>query len=349
MKKHIVFACLTTILLFIVIYFLFLSGSKSSQSYQIPVTKVQTEAAQLHNIPVKVKATGLLVAPNSVTLKSQLSGIINKINFHSGDYVKKGQLLMSLDSTQQQADVDSALADYTKAKAQYDRTSTLFKENQAVSKSELDDAKAQYMQAKANYDAALYKLSNTQIIAPFSGYLTMTDLALGSYVSNGDTLVGLVDKENLKLQYAVGESYAKSIKVGQVVDFTTDAYPGETFQAKVNYISPDVSQENLTFTVRAQYDNKQNVLSPGMSVYVSQVIKAKNMVLAVPESALSAQSGGFVVYTILDNKAKLVPITIGQIHKGYVSVLSGLKEGGEVITSTDGSLADGLKVEVSKS
>ena len=348
MKKHIIFGIVTVVLLLIVIYFLFLATAKKEMSFHVEPTGVMMATVNERNIPLSAKGTGLLVAPNTVTLKAQIAGIVSSIDFVSGQYVKEGQLLMTLDDTKQMADVSSALADFTKSEAQYKRTDTLYKENNAVSQSELDNAKASYMQTKAQYDAALYQLSNTKIVAPFSGYLTLTTLAKGSYVSAGDTLVSLVDKENLQLQYALPESYASSIKLGQTVDFKVDAFPGQVFHAKVDYISPDVSDDNLTFTARAIFKNTDNLLSPGMSVYVSQIIKENNMVLAVPESALSAQSGGFIVYVIVEGKAKMVPVQIGQIDKAYVSILEGLSKGQEVIVSAEGNISDGVAVKVEK-
>ena len=348
MKKHSFFAAITFVLLVLVLVFIFVSGEKENISIKVPPTSVELSQAKQRNVPVRVQATGQLIAPQSVLLKSQIAGIVDSIDFQSGQYVKKGALLMSLDDTKQTADVNAALADYTQAKAQYERTLTLFNDNQVVSHSELDDAKSAYLKAKAQYQAAQYQLSNTRIIAPFSGDLTLTNLTEGSYVSAGDNLVGLVDKENLEVAYALDETYAESLAIGQTVRFRTDAFQGKVFQAKVSYISPDVSSDNLTFTVRASFDNKADLLSPGMSVYVSQVLDSKHQVLSVPESALSAESGGFIVYLVDHGKAKAQSVRIGQIDNGYVSIRSGLNLGDKVITSADGILSDGQTVKVGK-
>ena len=348
MKKHIFFATITLMLLLLSIYFLFLSSTKQSKKITISPTLVEVAVVDYHNIPITAKSTGKLIAPNFVNLKSQIAGIVEQINFTSGQYVKKDQVLMLLNDTQQSADMSSALADYTKAKAQYERTSTLFKDNQAVSQSTWDNAKADYIKTKAEYDASLYQLSHTKITAPFSGFLTVTQFTTGSYVSPGDNLVGLVDKKNLELEYALAESYASNIAIGQVVSFTSDAFPNRTFSAKVSYISPNVSEDNLTFTVRAKFNNKKNILSPGISVYVSQVLKDKNLVLAVPEAALSTKSGGFIVYTIDQDKAKAISVKIGQISHDYVTILSGLAPQQTVIISAQSTLSDGLHVKVNK-
>lgn len=143
MKKHIFFATITLMLLLLSIYFLFLSSTKQSKKITISPTLVEVAVVDYHNIPITAKSTGKLIAPNFVNLKSQIAGIVEQINFTSGQYVKKDQVLMLLNDTQQSADMSSALADYTKAKAQYERTSTLFKDNQAVSQSTWDNAKAE--------------------------------------------------------------------------------------------------------------------------------------------------------------------------------------------------------------
>ena len=93
MKKHIFFATITLMLLLLSIYFLFLSSTKQSKKITISPTLVEVAVVDYHNIPITAKSTGKLIAPNFVNLKSQIAGIVEQINFTSGQYVKKDQVL----------------------------------------------------------------------------------------------------------------------------------------------------------------------------------------------------------------------------------------------------------------
>ncbi|MFZ9035659.1 MAG: efflux RND transporter periplasmic adaptor subunit [Francisellaceae bacterium] len=357
MRRHIVFAIITGFLVVLIGIWLYISNRSGAKiAFDIAPTSVQVERVDHHNMPVVANSIGELVAPQSVVIMSQVSGIVDKINFKSGQLVKKGDVLLLLENTQQQADLASSEAAFQKAKQQYERMSRLYNDSKAVSKEALDNAQSQYLQSKAELDIAQYQLSNTEIRAPFDGVLSMTQLAVGSYVSEGDAIVSIVNKQNLQVEYALSEKYASELKTGQTTEFYSDAWPGRTFKAIVDYISPDVSSDNLTFSVRAYFDNNDDLLSPGMSVNVTQVLKAFNPELAVPESAIHTQSGGFVVYrTILNTDsssdkavytAKMTPVEVSGLYDGYMGIVSGLEIGEPVIISTNSSLSDGLRVKV---
>lgn len=346
--KHIVFASIAIVLLVLMGVWQFYGGSNNKSNFSIKPLEVTVAKAKYLNIPIVGKATGSIIAPNMVDLKSQTNGVVEAIHFSSGQYVKKGMPLIDLNNTKEKADLDVVLASFTQEETQYKRYQTLYKSNNAVSLEELDTVQSLFLQAEAKYRAAEYALSLTHIVAPFSGFVGATNLAVGSYVNQGDAMIGLVDRLNLVIQYSMPEHLVAMIRLGQKINFHSDAFGREKYMAEVTYISPSVDPDNLTFTVRAKYENKDNLFAPGMSVYVTQELKAENSVLAIPESAIHTTSGGFAAYTILKGKAKQVTVKVGEVHKGYVTIMEGLKEGDVVIDTANGTIGDGIQVEVSE-
>jgi membrane fusion protein (multidrug efflux system) len=346
--KHIVFGSIIIILLVLMGVWHFYGNSGKKTEFSIKPLQVTVAKAVYLNIPIVAKATGSVIAPNMVDLKSQTNGAVEAIHFKSGEYVKKGAALIDLNNTKEKADLDVALASFTQEETQYKRYQTLYKSNNAVSLEELDTVQSLFLQAKAKYRAAEYALSLTHIVAPFSGFVGVTGLAVGSYVSQGDAMIELVDRLNLVIQYAMPEHLVAMIKLGQKIKFYSNAFSREKYTAVVTYISPNVDPDNLTFTARAKYENKDNFFAPGMSVYVTQELKAENSVLAIPESAIHTTSGGFAAYTISKGKAKQVTVKIGEVYKGHVTITEGLKEGDVVIDTANGTIGDGIQVEVSE-
>jgi membrane fusion protein (multidrug efflux system) len=345
--KYKIFPLLILLIALIGFWYFFLH-SKDKPIFKISPVLVMTTKAKLMNIPVTAKANGVIVAPNKVELKSQTNGIIDEINFYGGEQIEKNKILLSLISTKQQADLNVSLAAYTQDKLQFDRYKTLYNNSKAVTLADLDSMKSLYLQSKAKYESAKYALSLTKIHAPFSGIVSVTNLAIGSYVSEGDALVQIVDRLNLIVQYSLPERLAGKIRVGQIVRFYSDSYKNKVLSATVTYISPTVNADNLTFTIRAKYQNKNDYLSPGMSVQVQQILKPKNLTIAVPESAVYTTSGGFSVYIVKESKAKQVAVQTGELHKGYITIKSGVSIGDNVISSSDGVIGDGTLVKVEK-
>ena len=330
----------------VIIGYFFMSSNKKP-IFKINALSVKLSQVIKRNIPITAKSNGTIIAPNKVDIKSQTNGVVKNIDFYGGELVQKNAMMLQLINTKQKADVNASEAAYTQAKLQYERYKTLYNSSKAVTLEELDNVKSVYLQAKAKSEADKYALSLTNIRAPFSGVSSVTSLAPGSYVSEGDLIAELVDRVNLTIEYNLPENLASMIKLGQEVDFYSDSY-NTIFKAYVTYISPTVNQDNLTFTIRAKYHNLDGKLSPGMSVQVNQILKSKNMTLAVPEPSVYTTSGGFVVYTIKNSKAKQVKIKIGGISEGFVTVKSGLKLGDKVIVATNGVIGDGSVVKVEK-
>ncbi|MCF6766145.1 efflux RND transporter periplasmic adaptor subunit [Thiotrichales bacterium 19S3-7] len=313
-----------------------------------PVTNVELVELKEINSPELYTTYGSLVAPNSVDLKSQVTGVIQSINFSNGQLIKKGELLLTIDDADALSSLETAQAQLDQLTADYQRYKTLYKDAQAVSKEQLDKFKAQYQTALANFQSAQANYQHTKVKAPFDGKTGVAEVAIGSYVESGTQLVKIVDRKDLEVEYALPETFIGKVKINQTVTITTDAYPNRIFKASVNYISPDVNTDSLTFNVRAQYNNIDDLLSPGMNVDVTHILNPKTKVILVPMSALSLINKGYSVFEVIDGKAKAIPIDVGLISSnGDYIIKSGIKAGSKIIKNANG-ITEGMDVKVTQ-
>ena len=337
------------VLLLIISWFLYLVYQRlmpSAPPSAMP-TAVEVTPAQYQNIPVTVNAIGSLAAPQSTMLKAQVGGVVTNIAFKNGQNVVEGQLLIQLDNAEYQAMYQKAWATMSVAKITYDRYEALEKEApDALSKLQVDQVYSTYKESEAALAAAAKQLSNMQIRAPFNGVVGSTTLAVGSYVNQGDQLVAVVNRKILEITYNLPESYYGEVKLGQKVSFTSDAYPGITFGALVDYIAPLVSQQNRAFSVRALVGEHAEQLSPGMLVNLTQVLNPSNRILAVPALSLVADMSGYAVYTIEGGKVLSLPVQIGARFGDWVAVTSGVTAGASIISAGQEKVQPGSSVTV---
>lgn len=321
--------------------------AKPSAVVSPAVIAVSTTPAQIKNIPIVANAMGTLLAPQSTTLQAQQAGIITGIYFSSGQEVKKGTLLFTLDNTQQKAAYLKAQAAYIEAKEQYHRYQVLMKQQgPIVSQSDFDQVESTYKQAQADLNQAQENLAETRVSAPFDGKLGATGLAVGSLVQVGSDLVPIVNLHNIVIEYVLSETYFSYAKAGQTLEMKTDVYPGKVFNATVNYISPQIDSVNRTFTVRASVPNNDELLTPGMLMSVVHVLAPIHKVLAIPAISLIPDVSGYGVYIVKDNKVSEVFVAVGQQYNQWAEILGGLNPGDQVISAGQQKVSPGMTVNV---
>lgn len=350
MKKRIRFSLYLLVILVILIigYFIFKSNKQQQSELNVNQAPLAVKLITVNesNQPQTYTTYGSLVAPFSVDLKSQVKGVIESINFSNGQWVKKGELLFKINDADILSQLATAKANLEQLTADYHRYQTLFNKAQAVSQEQLDSFKAKYQTALADYDSAEANFGHTKVAAPFDGKLGVSAVAIGSYVEVGDTLVQLVDRKDLEVEYPLPETLLGQVKMGQSVTMKTDAYPGQTFKAMVNYIAPNVNTDSLTFNVRAKFNNSKDLLSPGMNVDVTHILNPNTKVMLLPNSSLATTQKGYQVYEVVDGKAKAVNVTVGLVaNNGNFIILSGVKPQDKVIEKAS-EVSNGMKVKV---
>jgi membrane fusion protein (multidrug efflux system) len=324
---------------------------KPSTILAIPMTLVKVSHPKNENIPFAVSALGQIKSVQEIDLMAQQSGYLTEVNVRSGDHVEKGQLLFEINNKTQSAALASARAGLAQAKAHYDRIETLVKEG-AASQDELDTQDKNLKQSQAILDQAQKAYSETQVSAPFSGQVTATDLAVGSYVNVGDTLIGIVSGKEKFVQYVLPSGYLKFAKLGQMVLFKNPFEKSDMVSAEVTYLSPEIDIQNASFVVKAAIPASfADHLPPGLTVMVSQVLQADRKVLALPSLSIKADPNGFYVF-LIDPEASadegrilMRRIKIGSKFGEWVEVLSGLSTSDSVVVEGQEKVHEGQRVQ----
>lgn len=321
-------------------------GSKKAtkQTTKIPMVTVQPLIA--HVIPQKVIAYGSTIFPNSVVLLAKTSGSITQINFKPGQHIHQGQLLFSFHSNDVSNQSRALEAKMLDARDIYTRNKNLYaKFKGGVSQSTLMDYKLKYESALANYQESLH-LKN--IYAPSAGIISDTTLAVGSFVSEGDTLATLTNSNLIQVRYQIPGQYSTQAKAGQSVVFQPND-SNNKFNGIVSYVAPSIDSKNHLITVRADLQNAQNLKSNRFG-QITQITDAHAKVLAISQNFVKTDAQGFYVYSVVNGKAVQQYFKPGQVSdQGLIAVQSGLKAGTQIITSNTNTLNPNQAVEVKKS
>ncbi len=282
-------------------------------------TKYVTTLVERKTIVQTVEASGTVNPVETVSIGSQISGIIKNIYVDFNSEVKKGQLLAEIDPAISQAQVDqdtaslnSKKSNYKKAKAtldynleNYKRYQKLYQKNY-VSKDEMELARATYLAQKATVDAAredvkqaeasltknLTNLRYTKIISPVDGVVISKEVEKGQTVAASfqtPTLFSVArDLTKMQIETSVSEADIGKVKVGQEVNYTLDGYQDKVFKGRVSQVRLASTTTNnvVTYTVVVSVDNNDGFLVPGMTANVEIITSKKENVLTVPNIAL---------------------------------------------------------------
>ncbi len=300
----------------------------------VPVAAIRIRE---HVAPSTLTAVGGLSAVNEVVLAPEVAGRVTAIDFESGDKVKRGDFLVQLYNGREKADLSATRAAEKLASAQLERTKTLTPLG-AESEELLSQRIAEHEQAQAAVEQAESRLQLKKITAPFSGTLGIKRIDLGEYLNPGDRVATLTDLSRLHVEFSVPQQQLSEIEENSLVHVTTDAYPDQVFEARVNTIEPQVDEATRNVVVQASLANPDGRLRPGMYVSASLQLSENRTALMVPITAvMSSAQGNSVVVIKGDNPmesgtAAMVPVQVGQRIENAVIIESGLATGDVVVT-----------------
>jgi RND family efflux transporter MFP subunit len=286
-----------------------------------------------------------------------------------GDRIGKGTVLVRIRAAEyedrvrqatSQAAATEALAQ--KAQLDFDRATRLY-DSQSMTKSDFDAARAQYDStqgqlhaARATTSEAEIALRDTSVAAPFDVDIVEKNVELGSFVGPGSPVLTLAKTDVVKIVVGVPDTTVRSIKLGQAVNVSVDAFANRTFQARVSRVASAADPKTRNFEVELAIPNWNHLLRVGMigslQLVVDQVDQ-QQPALQVPLSAIvQATDGKYAAFVVTASKeghmASLRPVEIGRVIGTGISVVSGLTNGDEVITTGANLLKDGQRVEVVK-
>ena len=305
------------------------------------------EVVQLKPTTVKedLQAVGSLRSNESVILRPEVSGRIAQIGFKDGQIVRKGQLLVALDASLNEAEVAQARAEYDLALSSLKRSEDLAS-RKFISSSAQETAASNAQVAEAKLKLAQARLSKMRIIAPFDGSVGIRSVSLGDYVKDGTDLVNVEDVRILKVDFRLPERNFSQVRVGQPIEVVADALPGERWQGQIEAINPRVDAGGRALEIRGLLENTSGRLRPGMFVRVRVIVGERANALMVPEESIVPQGESFHVYRVVDDVARRVPVKIGVRRDAQVEILDGLAAGDQVVTAGMRLTRDGQPVRV---
>lgn len=325
----------------------------SAKSFAQPPETVSTAVVREEKWQGTLTAIGSITAVQGVTVTPEIAGTVRDINFESGAIVKKGDLLVKLDTSAEEAQLRSLEAQVEWAKVTLDRQSSL-RTNQLVSQSDFDSAEAAWKQAVANADATRAIIEKKTLRAPFAGKLGIRQINLGQYLDAGKPIVSLQALSPVYADFSLPQQELGKLQTGMRVRVTTDTYPDRRFEGSLLAINPDLDSATRSIGLRATFENADQALRPGMFAKVEVLLPEERPVLVIPAMSVLSAPYGDSVYVIeqapqtVGQKPGLVVrqqfIRTGEARGDLITVESGLKPGEKVVSAGVFKLRNGMTV-----
>jgi membrane fusion protein (multidrug efflux system) len=258
---------------------------------------VSTTTAVKTDWQERLEAVGTLRAMRGADLSLEVPGVVEEINFQSGDDVEEGKLLLRLRDNDEVARLKSLEAMERLYTLTYERNLTLRK-TQAVSQAVVDSDIANLENFKAQVTQQKAIINKKSLRAPFAGKLGLRQVDLGQYLPAGTVIATLQALTPIYADFYLPQQAVNQIRVGQPVTAQVDTYPGRTFSGNISAINPKVETSTRNVQVRATLDNADHALLPGMHVTVEVVIGTPQRLVTVPQTAISYNPYGNLVYVV---------------------------------------------------
>jgi membrane fusion protein (multidrug efflux system) len=325
----------------------------SGKTFKQPPETVSSAEAREEQWQESIGAIASVSAVQGVNISAEVSGNIVEIDFDSGAWVHKGDVLVRLDTSSEQAQLRSLEAQAELARLNAERARKLRADNN-IPPSELDTAEANLKQAQANADAVRATIEKKTIRAPFDGRLGIRQVNLGEYADAGKTsIVSLQALDRVYADFSVPQQDLSRLKAGLTVLLSTDSYPGRPFEGKLTSIDPELDVSTRSVRLQATFDNKGQLLRPGMFANVEVLLPGEQTRLVIPATSVLSAAYGNSVYVIgpdTNNAAGLVVrqqfVRTGPVRGDFVSVESGLKPGDRVVRAGLFKLRNNMSVEI---
>ncbi len=329
-------------------------------------TAVSVEAAQIEKWPPQLTAIGTLRAYQGVAIAPQAAGVVTAIRFDSGDDVAAGALLVNIDDSVEQADLENGLAQLKNTEVTLARQKLLVAGGNTP-QSSVDSAIAARDSAAATVERTRAIIAQKAIRAPFAGRLGLRNVDLGQYVAVGASLVTLQQLDPIYADFPVPEGSLRSLAVGQEVTMTVDAIPGRSFAGTIKAIDARVSAESRNVTARAEFVNPDRKLLPGMFANLTVTTGASVDVLTLPRTAIVYSLYGDNVFVVKPappengqaaaagqgGASGLVVerrfVRVGPVRGERIAIEEGVKAGERVVTAGQIKLQANASVTIDES
>ncbi len=270
-----------------------------------PVPAVVVSEAKTETWQARIAAIGTFRAVQGIDISPQVGGVVRTINFDSGQDTQKGQLLVQIDDSVEQADLKSNLATLRNTELALERQRQLITGGSTAT-AQVDSALAARDSAAAAADRTRALIAQKALTAPFAGRLGLSKIDAGQYVQPGTSIVTLQQLDPIDVDFPVPEQELARVAVGQPVEITVDAFEGKIFPGKVTSIDARVSIESRTILVRARVPNPERELRPGMFANIALLVGVGVDVVTLPRTAITYSLYGDTIFVV-----KPAPVVAG--------------------------------------
>lgn len=303
----------------------------------------------------QVKAIGTLRAVQGVSLKAEVSGVVKAVHFRSGQAVKQGALLLELDSTVEQAQLQALQASRELAEINLRRDRQQFKIH-AISQAQLDAAESELKSRRAQEMQQQAVIDKKQIRAPFAGRLGISRVELGQLLNSGESVVSLQNMDALYVDFNLPQQHLSKIHTGQPIHLHANIDAAMEVSGKIHAIHAEVDRETRNIEVEGVIDNRNGVWRPGMFVHLKVDNGKPQQHLTLPQTAISYNAYGATLFLVQQEEdaepnlvAQQVFVETGGRRGDQVAILSGVERGDRVVTSGQMKLKNGTPLIIDNS
>lgn len=321
----------------------------------MPPTTVSSAKVTEENWSPTFSSVGTISAVQGATVSAELAGTVAEVKFENGGLAKRGDVLVRLDASSEEAQLRSAEAELELARSDLARARDLASRN-VVSKAELDSAESKSKQKEGVVTNMRSMISKKEVLAPFDGQLGIRQVNVGQMVTAGQQVVSLQALDPLYVDFALPQQYLPKLAAGLEIRVQTDVVPGRDFGGKLTALNSSVDPVTRNVTLQATIENKDHMLRPGIFAKVEVVLPTTLKTLVVPGSAISYAPYGDSVFVIENKKDEKTGketevlrqqfVRIGEARGDFVSITKGLEPGQQVVSTGVFKLRNAMAVVI---
>ena len=308
-------------------------------------TNIRIKQVNLESLSIQSTYVGYLLPNKRVLMRSEIDGVIEKIDFEEGDEITKGKRLVDISTKEHRLKLKIAITDSNLADINIKRDEKLAAQN-LIPNAQLDQTKTRAESASLNKELAEISLNKSFISSPLKGTIKTRHIKVGEFVRKGDKLVEILDIDKIIVKVNIPEQEILSIQVGQNVEVALYIMEKKTFLGRVKNIGLEADSSNRTFPVEILVDNKERQLRSGMLARATFTKNVDQDQIVIPRHTVLERDQGRVVYVFEDGKAFRRDITIGLSQLDQVQVVQGLNKGELIVVEGHTKLTDGEEVNV---
>lgn len=296
----------------------------------------------------RAEALGTTKSNETVDITANVTEIVKEIHFEDGQQVEAGDLLVTLEKSEEEADIKAAQSLLDERKAAYKRAQGLERQ-QALSTATLEEREALLRQIEGDIEAIQSRISDRVIKAPFNGILGLRNISPGALVRPGDLITTIDDLSRIKVDFDVPSVFLSALKPGLKIEGKTEAFADRVFTGTIETLGTRIDPVTRTVTARAIIPNEDGLLKPGLLMNIILYKNVRSAILA-PEETLIQRGKKFFVFKIEERDGTLTAaeqeVKTGNRTPGMVEIIEGLTPDERVIVHGLMQVKDGSEVEI---